>query len=425
MFESDTVASAWHFLRSLGPFDLFLLFWFTVVLEFPRYFMSFAVTILTMKSWSKHPLDTTEPLAKVSILLAGHNEEDSIRRCVASLREQTYPNIEIICVDDGSSDRTFALMEAMERAGHIDRAVRCSLRGGKSSALNLASRLATGDIFVVVDSDSTFERYAIAEILVPLADPQIAAVSGNILVRNWRASIIASMQAIEYLIAISLGKAANDIFDQVSCVSGAFGAFRREAWQRLGGMDVGPGEDFDFTLRLRAAGYRVAFAPSAICYTDVPETLAGLARQRMRWERDAFWIRFRKFRRTLAPSRHIQWQETIHQLDFFVFNVGAAALFPIYIVILFLEHGDFAFIVLIAAALGLYVLDGLSFALSVWFTGKPMYWRLTPFLIIYGPFQSYVMRFIRLSAYVTEWIFSKSREDEYVPEKSRAWSVWR
>lgn len=426
MFAFEDIGSAWAFLRGLTPADLIFLFWFTVLFEIPRYLLEFLATAATAPKLSKQLGAGRPSLSRVSILIAGHNEEESICRCVAALREQTYADAEIICVDDGSTDSTFALMASLEREGQIDRAVRCSLRGGKSSALNLAARLARGDILIVVDSDCTFDRDAVAEILSPFVDPRVAAVSGNILARNWRASIVASLQAIEYLIAISLGKAASDLFNQVSCVSGAFGAFRRDAWSRLGGMDVGPGEDFDITMRLRIAGYNIAFAPRAICYTDVPDTLEGLARQRSRWERDAFWIRLRKFRRTLAPSlASIRWQETIHQLDFIVFNVAAAALFPIYVLVLFMEHGEFAIVVLIAASLGLYVMDGLSYALAVWYTGKRRYWRLAPFLVIYGPFQSYVMRFIRLSAYIDEWILSRSREDEYVPEKVRAWSSWR
>jgi cellulose synthase/poly-beta-1,6-N-acetylglucosamine synthase-like glycosyltransferase len=345
---------------------------------------------------------------------------------VASLREQTYPNLEIICVDDGSTDRTFSIMRALERQGGIDRAVRCQRRGGKPSAANLAARLATGEILVNVDCDCTFDRHAIAEIVAPFAEPSVAAVSGNILIRNWRATVTTSLQAIEYLISISLGKTTSDAFNQVTCVSGAFGAFRRDIWNAIGGLDANSGEDFDVTMRLRARGKRIAFARKAICYTDVPETLASLARQRNRWERDAFWIRFRKFKQTLAPpSGRIPWQETIHQVDFLLFNVVCAAVFPIYLVALFLVYGSFAFYILLAAAFGLYLLDGLSFVLAVWFTGRPEYWRLAPFLVIFGPFQSYVMRFIRLGAYLDEWIFSKSRDDTYIPANVRAWSGWR
>jgi len=426
MLDHDVFSSAWRFLVGLSPYALFSLFWFTVLLEIPRYFLSFAATVIAIPARARRPSEPVSPLQTVSILAAGHNEESSIERCVSSLRAQTYTNIEIICVDDGSTDRTYAIMQKLEREGRIHRAVRCQLRGGKPAAVNLAARLATGDIFIVVDSDSTFERSAIEELIRPFADPAVTAVSGNILIRNWQASIITSLQAIEYMISISLGKTTSDVFNQVTCISGAFGAFRREAWMYVGGLDASSGEDFDITMRLRIAGGKIAFARKAICYTDAPESLMALARQRNRWERDAFWIRFRKFRRTLAPPRkNIRWQETIHQLDFLVFNVAAAATFPVYLFLLFMHYGSFTFFILLAAGLGLYILDGLSFVFAAWITGKAEYWKLAPFLVIYGPFNSYVMRFIRLWAYVDEWIFSRSREDNYIPEKVRAWSAWR
>jgi cellulose synthase/poly-beta-1,6-N-acetylglucosamine synthase-like glycosyltransferase len=194
----------------------------------------------------------------------------------------------------------------------------------------------------------------------------------------------------------------------------------------IGGLDANSGEDFDITMRLRAKGGRIVFARKAFCYTDAPQGLIALARQRNRWERDAFWVRFRKFGRTFAPPLDaVRWQETIHQVDFLVFNVAGAALFPLYIATLFMTYGSLAFTILLATGIGLYLLDGLSFALAVSFTGKPEFWKLAPFLVIYAPFYSYVMRIIRLWAYLDEWIFSKSRDDSYIPAKVRAWSGWR
>jgi cellulose synthase/poly-beta-1,6-N-acetylglucosamine synthase-like glycosyltransferase len=426
MLEQESLNLAWTFLIGLSPIGILSLFWFTAIFEVPRYLLGFVATVVAIPARSTRPSRLPCPLPKVSVLVVGHNEERSIERCVASLREQTYSNFDIVCVDDGSDDKTFSIMRRMERGGLVPCAVRCELRGGKPSAVNLAARLATGEILVVVDCDCTFERRAIAEIVAPFADPTVVAVSGNILIRNWQSTITTSLQAIEYLISISLGKTTLDVFNQVTCVSGAFGAFRRDAWREIGGLDANSGEDFDITMRLRAKGGRITFARKAICYTDAPETPMQLAHQRNRWERDAFWIRFRKFRRTLAPPLGtIRWQETIHQVDFLIFNVTCAAIFPLYIVTLFMTYGSFAFYILLAAGLGLYVLDGLSFAFAVWFTGKPEFWKLAPFLVIYGPFNSYVMRFVRLWAYLDEWIFSKSREDTYIPAKVRAWSGWR
>jgi cellulose synthase/poly-beta-1,6-N-acetylglucosamine synthase-like glycosyltransferase len=326
-----TIERAWQLLRELPIGTLLAMLWLTLIVEIPRYFLGLqatAVALLFRDRRQSEPLRSVRQ--RISLLLVGHNEEASIEKCVRSLRQQTFHDFEIVCVDDGSSDKTFAVMGRLQREGLVNCAVRLQLRGGKAAGINLAARLAKGDIFVVVDCDCSFEPDAIEELIRPLlADARVAAVSGNILVRNWRASVSASLQAIEYLISISLGKAYANHIDQVCCVSGAFGAFRRTAWERVYGMDPGGGEDLDFTIRLRLAGYKVVFARHSICYTDVPETVYALLRQRNRWERDAFWIRFRKFRRITNPfRREFSWRDAVHQWDFVLFNMIPTVLFP-------------------------------------------------------------------------------------------------
>jgi cellulose synthase/poly-beta-1,6-N-acetylglucosamine synthase-like glycosyltransferase len=418
---------AWQLLAALPAETTLAMLWLTLLVEIPRYFLGLQATaaaLLLRDKWQPMPLRTR---TRVSLLLVGHNEEAAIEKCVRSLRRQTFNDFEIVCVDDGSSDKTFAIMSRLQREGLVQSAASLQLRGGKAAGINFAERLAKGDILVVVDCDCSFEPNAIEELIRPLVvDPTVAAVSGNILVRNWQVSVTASLQAIEYLVSISLGKTYSNALDQVSCVSGAFGAFRRTAWQHIRGMDTGGGEDLDFTIRLRLAGYKVVFARHSICYTDVPDTLYALLRQRNRWERDAFWIRFRKFKRIMNPlRREFSWLDAMHQWDFLLFNMIPTLVFPFYLAWLVTYYGDFAAVILVAVVLALYVLDITTFICAVLVTGKPVYWRLLPFLPLYGPFQSYVMRLDRFYAYVTEWIYSSSRKDNYVPQKVRDWFVWK
>lgn len=91
-----------------------------------------------------------------------------------------------------------------------------------------------------------------------------------------------------------MGKQASANLNQVTCVSGAFGAFRKVDYHAVGGLDAGGGEDLDLTLRLRRTGRKIAFAEDAICYTDVPATTKALIQQRFRWERDAVRLRYRE-----------------------------------------------------------------------------------------------------------------------------------
>jgi cellulose synthase/poly-beta-1,6-N-acetylglucosamine synthase-like glycosyltransferase len=418
---------AWQFLFALPESSYFALFWLTFLFEAPRYFLGMQTTAAALLL---HDTRRSSPIAfspQVSILLVGHCEESAIEKCVRSLFKQTFSKFEIVCVDDGSTDATFGIMSRLRREGLVQTTVRLDLRGGKASAINLAASLAKGDIYVVVDCDCSFEFDAIEELLRPLVEnSEIAAVSGNILVRNWRNTITTSLQAIEYITSISLGKSYSDVLDQISCVSGAFGAFRANAWNQVGGMDIGGGEDLDFTIRLRLAGYRVVFARKSICYTDVPESLYALLRQRSRWERDSFWLRMRKYGRIFNPlNSRFSWRDALHQWDCVLFSMLTTLTFPFYLVWLLARYGEFGITLLLAVSMALVGLDLAVFFCAVLVTGKPVYWRLLPFLPLFGLFQCYIMRLHRFYAYVTEWIYSSSLKDNYVPQKVRDWSTWR
>jgi cellulose synthase/poly-beta-1,6-N-acetylglucosamine synthase-like glycosyltransferase len=286
--------------------------------------------------------------------------------------------------------------------------------------------MAHGEIFIVTDCDCSYEPDAIEELLRPLAeDATVVAVSGNILVRNWRRSIATAIKGVEHLLSISLGKTFAGVLDQVCCISGAFGAFRRRAWDGVGGMDAG-GEDLDFTFRLRLVGHKIVFAQRAICYTDVPESPYALLRQRSRWERDAYWLRFRKYGRLFNPfARDLVWREVAHQVDFLLFTGLPTLIFPFYLGWLFANFGSTAFVMLAAVALPLFMMDLACFVVAILVTGRPLYWRLLPFVPIYGLFSTFVMKIHRLYAYGTEAISSSSLRDNYMPRKVNLLIDWR
>ncbi|MEZ5829391.1 MAG: glycosyltransferase family 2 protein [Hyphomicrobiales bacterium] len=413
----ESASDGLTYLLSQSGESLFRLFWFVIVFEFPRYTLSF-LSVAAIAGYTAPGSRRSSPLGTVTAVIAGHNEEDSIERCVLSLHEQSCPPDEIIVVSDGSTDRMPQKLRELQDRGLIKEGHCTQVRSGKSAAVNLALARATGDFVVNVDCDCTFDRHALKNIIAPLADPRVGAVSGNILVRNARDNLITAFQGIEYLITISQGKQAADLTDQVSCVSGAFGAFRRKAWEGVGGLDAGGGEDLDVTLSLRKAGWKTVFAPNALCYTDVPDTLAALVRQRFRWERDAVRLRYRKHRDMLDPfSPRFSWQEVLHEFDFLIFNIGAAIIFPIYILWLFTTYGDLALIILMGAQAGMMVLDSATFALSALVTPRVNALRLAPYVPGYSLFNGFVMRFVRLGAYLEEWILEASYGDTYVPQK--------
>jgi len=418
------LADGFNYLTSQSWVGIFALFWFTIVFDVPRYTFAYIAAALFVPG-RKRRTHWVDDIGKVSVVLAGHNEVDAIECCVRSLHEQSRRPDEIVVVSDGSTDAMPDRLRKLQRDGVVDQVHCTDLRGGKSAALNLGERWATGDIIVIADCDSTYERHALKYILEPLADPAVGAVSGNILVRNPEQSLITKFQAIEYLISISLGKRASALTDQITCVSGAFGAFRRAAIESVDGIDVGGGEDFDLTLKLRKAGWKVEFVADAICYTDVPVTFSALVRQRFRWERDTIRLRYRKHADLLNPlSNNFVLREASHEVEFFIFHIVAAILLPLYIVWLFLTYGDLAFMILFSVQIGLFLFDLLSFFLAAMATPHTRCLPLLPYTFGYAFFNGFVMRNVRLAAYLQEWLFNASAGDEYLPEKVRLTRRW-
>ncbi len=437
----EIITDGISYLHGQSLLGLVLLFWYNLIFDIPRYSLSFLAfgaggLVAGMRGertgggghehWdSPVRMPRRDGRFRVSLIVAGHNEADSIERCVDSLREQSFNDFEIILVSDGSTDNMAEVCTDLVRRGKAHKFFETDLRCGKSAAVNLADRLAEGEFIINVDCDCSYERDSMANILAPFSDPRVGAVSGDILPRNGDKTLIASFQLIEYLISISLGKMVSDMLGQVSCASGAFGAFRKTALAQIGGCDVGGGEDFDLTQRMRAQGWRIRFAGDALCFTDVPDSRKALTGQRLRWDRDIFRLRLRKYARLMNPfAKSFQMSETWHQLDFLLFNLLGAVVFPFYLLWLFATYGSFAFSVLVAAQLGLVFLDAFSFLLAVALTKR---WHLLPYLAFvpgYGIFNGYYMRFVRLVAYLRELIFDESRSDHYVPSRARYARKW-
>lgn len=412
------------FLFSQSELSFLLMFWIVIVFEIPRYTLLFLTAILTAVK-PPRAVDGRPFSGRVSMIIAGHNEADSVENFIMCLREQSRPPDEIIVVSDGSTDGMTQKLTDLLRRGLIHQAHSTDMRAGKAAATNLAARHATGDILINADPDGTFDRDAIKTILEPFADPAVGAVCGNLMIRWQTRTLVTAFQAIEYLITISLGKRAALLTDQVVCVSGAFGAFRREVLEQAGWLDIGGGEDLDLTIRIRKAGWKVSFAPDAIAYTQAPYKMRGFIRQRLRWERDAIRLRYRKHREQLTPFSHrFHFLEFVHQVEFLFFNILATAALPIYVVWLILTYGDLAPLILLAAQFGLIVLDFFVFILAAIATPKAKSLELIPYVAGYSFFSSFVMRVIRSIAYVQEWVFDASSKDEYVPRKVNLMRRW-
>jgi cellulose synthase/poly-beta-1,6-N-acetylglucosamine synthase-like glycosyltransferase/peptidoglycan/xylan/chitin deacetylase (PgdA/CDA1 family) len=218
----------------------------------------------------------------VSVLIAARNEEKVITRTIDAVLESDYDNFEVIVVDDGSTDGT---LETLRCAFSSNRAVRILSQpnGGKAAALNRAIAEASHEILVTLDADTLFCPGTIGNLVRHFSDPRVAAVSGNVKVGNSR-KWIARFQSIEYVCGFNLDRRALDLLNAVTVVPGAAGAWRKSAVLETGGHSLDTvAEDTDLTLAIRRRGYLIRYDEDAIAYTEVPETLPALARQRLRW----------------------------------------------------------------------------------------------------------------------------------------------
>jgi cellulose synthase/poly-beta-1,6-N-acetylglucosamine synthase-like glycosyltransferase/peptidoglycan/xylan/chitin deacetylase (PgdA/CDA1 family) len=219
-------------------------------------------------------------LPSVSVIVPAYNEEVGIERAVRSLAASDYPDLEVVVVDDGSTDRTAEIVEGLGLPRvHLVR----QDNGGKAAALNTGTRLSKGDVLVMVDGDTVFESDTIEHLVQPLADPEVAAVSGNTKVGN-RGRLLGRWQHIEYVTGFNLDRRMYEVLQCTPTVPGAIGAFRRDVLERVGGVSGDTlAEDTDLTLAVGRTGGRVVYAPDARAWTEAPSTVSGLWRQRYRW----------------------------------------------------------------------------------------------------------------------------------------------
>jgi cellulose synthase/poly-beta-1,6-N-acetylglucosamine synthase-like glycosyltransferase/peptidoglycan/xylan/chitin deacetylase (PgdA/CDA1 family) len=222
---------------------------------------------------------------RVAILIPAYNEEKVIVRTIRSVMMSSYKNIRVIVIDDGSKDNTYRravdAYPADIASGRLT--VLTKPNGGKADALNFALERTSEDIYVGIDADGVIAHDAITNLVCHFADPKIGAVAGNAKVGN-RVNLWTRWQALEYITSQNFERRALDLFDVVMVVPGAIGAWRTAAVKRGGGYHTNTvAEDADLTMNLLEQGYSVIYEDRALAFTEAPENMDGLMRQRFRW----------------------------------------------------------------------------------------------------------------------------------------------
>jgi cellulose synthase/poly-beta-1,6-N-acetylglucosamine synthase-like glycosyltransferase len=283
--------------RSLGQFVILPVFmtlgWLghlaTVVFVLAIWLGVARILFLSAVAWRNRQAETgrvppllPEPPPLQTVLIPAHNEAKVIVGAIHHILASDYPNLEIVVIDDGSTDGTSDLVNA-----HFSSDPRIKLitipNGGKAAALNHGLRQARGNVVVALDADTHFQKDSISKLVRWFADPAVGAIAGNAKVGN-RINLITRWQALEYVTSQNLERRTLAALGCITVVPGAIGAWRRKALEKLGGFPVDTlAEDQDLTIALQKAGYTVLFDSSAIAWTEAPDTVKGLTKQRFRW----------------------------------------------------------------------------------------------------------------------------------------------
>jgi poly-beta-1,6 N-acetyl-D-glucosamine synthase len=247
--------------------------------------------------------DRPPALPLVSILVPAFNEGPVIQGSIRSLLRLDYPSYEIIVIDDGSRDDTHARAALFEgrHGGALVRVVH-QANAGKAAALNHGIRVARGVLILCMDGDSALDPGTLRAAVRHFDDPAVGAVAGNVKVIN-RTTLLSRLQALEYIEGLNMVRQAQAFFRAVNIVPGPIGVFRRDALLEIGGYHTDTfAEDCDLTLRLLARGWQIRYEPRSIAWTEAPERLLDLLKQRYRWTRGILQAT-RKHARALVDPR--------------------------------------------------------------------------------------------------------------------------
>lgn len=233
---------------------------------------------------------------RVSIIVPAWNEDMGLPETLRSILASTYRNLEVVVINDGSTDKSDAIMRRFvadyeartpDKRGKIAVAYYYKENGGKGRALNYGIERASGDIIITIDADCILTPTTVENFVKPFAYPQVMAAVGNVKVGD-TSHILGTLQYLEFLFSFYFKK-AESLMNTIYIIGGAAGAFRREVFNQIGYFDSrNITEDIDLSVRVQEAGMRIVYAADAVVYTEGASTFSGLKKQRLRWKYGRF-----------------------------------------------------------------------------------------------------------------------------------------
>jgi len=275
----------------------------------------------------------------VSIIVPVYNEAKILRQSIESLLELEYEHYEIIIVNDGSTDKTAAVGQSLVglhggRSSLVKVALINKPNGGKASALNAGIQYSAADFVLCMDGDSHLAPESLRAAIRHFHDPSVGAVAGNVKVHN-RRKALATLQALEYVEGLNMVRSAQSALGIVNIIPGPIGVFRKEAIRKAGWYSGDTfAEDADLTLNIRLAGWKILYEPKAISFTEAPESLHQLLKQRYRWTRGILQSIRKHRRQLLNPTLNfsnslVLWSLFYEALVWPTMNIFANAFFII------------------------------------------------------------------------------------------------
>ncbi|HEY4284626.1 MAG TPA: polysaccharide deacetylase family protein, partial [Chthoniobacterales bacterium] len=343
----------------------------------------------------------TEPL---SVVIAAYNEGKVIAGTLRALLSTEYTGeIEVIVIDDGSLDDTAA---AVERLSAVDPRVQLLQQEnrGKARTLQRALSLARNDVVVFIDADTQCQPNTLPRLVEPFVDPEVGAVSGHAKVGNLR-TFIAKCQALEYTCGFNLDRRAYDRWNCMTVVPGAISALRKGAIAEAGGLSLDTlAEDTDLTLSLQRQRRRIVYAPQAVAWTEAPETVRSLSRQRFRWAYGTL--------QCLWKHRDMVFNWNYGALGWFslpsvwFFQIILVAITPLVDLFLLASLPFGAWSAVLPFVITFLAMDVILATLACILEGEPVRraWRILPMRLIYRPMLSYCIWKAILRAVKGAWV---------------------
>lgn len=335
------------------------------------------------------PADFQPP---ISIVIAAYNEEKVVARTLENLLRTDYVGtMDIIVVDDGSTDRTASTVAEIAAEDKRITLLTQDNNLGKARALRAGFHTAAHEIIVTLDADTIFQPDTIIHLVQPMRAERIGAVSGHVKVGN-KQTLVARFQDLEYTCGFNLDRRAYQQLNCITVVPGAVSAWRRSAVMAAGGISSDTlAEDTDLTLSLHRAGYRIAYAPQAVAWTEAPENFSALAKQRFRWAFGTLQCLWKH--RDLVGNPRYRALGWFSLPSIWLFQILLVAVSPLVdgLLLFSLFFGmQFAILLYLFAFLAM---DLLLAALACWMEGESLRaaWRILPMRFLYRPLLAWVV----------------------------------